>query len=67
MLELLSIPAIIAAVEAVKLAGVPSKWAGLIAIVFGLAFGLGLGDWVAGIIVGLSASGTYSAAKAMLK
>lgn len=67
MIELLSIPAIVTAVEATKMAGLPSKWAGLAAIVIGAAFGFGIGNLVGGIILGLSASGLYSGAKAMIE
>lgn len=67
MLELLSIPAIVAAVEAVKYAGLPSKYAALTAVCIGVAFGFGMGDWLTGLVLGLSSSGLYSGAKAMLQ
>ena len=67
MFELLSVPAIMAAVEAVKMAGLPAKYAALIAVVFGVAFGLGMGDVMSGLLFGLAASGLYSGAKAVIK
>lgn len=67
MFELLSIPAIIASVEAIKLANFPNKYAAVAAIIFGVSFGLGLGDVTSGLLYGLSASGLYSGFKAMVK
>jgi hypothetical protein len=67
MIELLSIPAILALVEAVKKAGMPSKLAPVLAILAGLSFGTIMGDPVMGIVYGLSASGVYSGARKMLQ
>jgi len=64
-MELLTIPAIVALVEALKRSGMDSKYAPLVAIAVGIAFGLALGDWVGGLILGLSASGLYSGVKKM--
>lgn len=65
--ELLSIPAIIAIVEAAKVAGLPVKVAPLVAIIAGVIAGYFMGDVVNGIIFGLSASGIYSGAKTLTK
>lgn len=67
MFELLSIPAIVAAVEALKHSGTPKKYAPLLSIVFGIMFGIVGGSWVAGLVIGLAASGLYSGAKEILK
>ena len=67
MIELLSIPAIIAAVEAIKATGFPAKYSALLAVGFGVIFGYGMGDVMTGLTIGLAASGTYSGAKALLK
>lgn len=64
MQELLSIPAIIAVVEVVKRAGMPSRFAPLLSAVLGITFGLLLDLSVTGgavgLLFGLSASGLYS-------
>lgn len=67
MFELLSIPAILALVEAVKQVGLPSKYAAVVAIACGAVFGFILGEVVTGVVLGLAASGVYSGAKAMLE
>lgn len=67
MFELLSIPAIIAAIEAVKAAGLPSRLAALGAIAIGASFGFILGDTMQGLVFGLAASGTYSGLKSMVQ
>lgn len=67
MFELLSIPAVIALVEALKMAGLPSKFAAIGAIVLGAAFGFIIGDVISGLLYGLSASGIYSGYKAMVQ
>lgn len=64
--ELLSIPAIIAIVESMKMAGLPSRFAALVAIVCGAAFGYAVGDVLAGFVFGLASSGAYSGVKAVL-
>lgn len=66
-MELLTIPAIVALVEALKRSGMNSKYAPIVAIIVGIGFGLALGDWVGGLILGLSASGLYSGAKKVLE
>lgn len=67
MFELLSIPAIIAAVEAFKKAGLSSKFAALTAIALGVLFGVLSTDILNGLLMGLASSGLYSGAKSMLK
>lgn len=67
MLELLSIPAIIAAAEAAKMAGLPSRFAALLAIAIGTSFGFLVGAPLEGLVLGLASSGTYSGLKAMVK
>lgn len=67
MFELLSIPAIIAAIEAFKMAGLPSKMAAIGAIGIGVTFGFIMGDAVTGLLLGLASSGTYSGLKAVVK
>lgn len=65
---LLSIPAIIAFVEAVKRTEfLNSRYEPLLAIVSGLGTGFLMGDWVTGIVMGLAASGTYSGVKHTIK
>lgn len=65
--ELLSIPAILALVEAAKMAGLPVKLAPVLAILAGVVAGYLMGDVTNGIIFGLSASGIYSGAKTLTK
>lgn len=66
MLELISIPAILAAVEASKMAGLDSKYAAIEAICIGLIFGFIVEAPLTGLIFGLSASGLYSGVKAFI-
>lgn len=66
MLELLSLPAIIAAVEAFKMGGLPTKYAALLAVALGIIFGALMDSVVAGMVMGLAASGLYSGAKAII-
>ncbi len=70
-MELLTIPAIVALIEALKLAGLPSKFAPLTAIVLGVIAGLLVVDMtvnggIMGAIIGLSASGLYDTSKPLL-
>lgn len=67
MFELLSIPAIVAMVEALKRSGTPTKYAPLLSIIFGVLFGFVNDAWVAGLVIGLAASGLYSGAKEIMK
>ena len=67
MFELLSIPAIIAVVEAIKKAGLPSKFAPLTSIAFGVGFGFISSDIITGLLFGLAASGIYSGFKTLIK
>jgi hypothetical protein len=68
---LLSVPAVVAAVEAFKMAGMPHKMAGIVSIIIGAAFGLSVEFTMAGLIggfvIGLGASGLYSATKATIQ
>lgn len=66
-MELLTIPAVITLVEALKHSGMPSKHAPITAIAIGIGFGLVLGSWLGGLVLGLAASGTYSGAKTILQ
>jgi mannose/fructose/N-acetylgalactosamine-specific phosphotransferase system component IIC len=66
MFTLLSIPAVIAAVEAIKMAGAPHKYGAIIAVFVGLLFGLIIGNWTEGLLIGLSASGLFSGVKSVL-
>lgn len=66
-MELLTIPAVIALVEAFKYGGMSTKFAPLAAIIAGVCFGVIIGDWVAGFVLGLAASGLYSGTKELLK
>lgn len=61
-------PLVAGLVEVFKYAGVPTRWAGLIAVSFGclLSFafhGLTGDALLAGVVVGLTAAGVYSQAK----
>lgn len=67
MLELLTVPAIILAVQSFKAFGLPKAYAPLASILFGVLFGFISGEVITGLLVGLSASGLYSGARAMLK
>jgi len=67
-----AIPVILALTEAVKRAGVPSKYAGLVSIIIGIAYGLILGGFtidngLLGLAFGLGASGAFSVTKAVIK
>jgi hypothetical protein len=72
-MELLSIPAIAAIVQAAKIAGLPSKFAPIASIILGVGLALILldADVVArvgtGLVLGLSASGLYSYTKPTLQ
>lgn len=62
------VPVVVGVVQAFKKIGMPSKWAAIAAIVFGVA-GVSLLDTLSGanalqgIVVGLAAAGLYSGAK----
>ena len=61
---LLSIPAIIAAVEAIKYTKyVPERLIPIVAITLGVAIGFATSDWMTGLVMGLAASGAYSGVK----
>lgn len=72
-----AVPLIVALVEAAKQAGLPARWAALLAVVLGLLLSLGFQaaggtsdsrGWadatLAGLALGLSAAGLYSGARA---
>lgn len=68
-LMLASIPVVLGVVSAIKVAGLPDKWAPVASLVFGLvvafvAGGTLLVEVLGGLVVGLSASGLYSGTKA---
>lgn len=63
-MTLLSIPAIMSFVEACKYAGLPSKFAAILAVVAGAVFGVLTGNLVEGLTFGLASSGAYSGIKA---
>ena len=62
---LLAIPAITGIVQAIKMAGLPSKWCGLLGVALGVASSFLLPDvnilW--GLLFGLASVGLYSAPK----
>lgn len=72
---IVSVPAIVAAVNIFKRIGIPDGWAPLLAIIFGAGFGvlasyaqMGSFEGIApailfGIVTGLSASGVYDVTK----
>ena len=65
-LELLSIPAIIAIVEAIKATGyIDNRYVPLLAIVTGGIVGLLMGNVVMGIVLGVTASGVFSQVKTL--
>jgi hypothetical protein len=68
-LTLATIPIIVGVVSVLKTVGVPSKWAPLISLVLGLGVAVLVETSLpirilGGLIIGLSASGLYSGAKA---
>ena len=71
-MELLSIPAIVAIVELVKGAGMPTKLAPVVSVVLGVCFslvfcGMTIDCVGTGLVLGLGASGLYSGGKTVLK
>lgn len=71
-MELLSVPLIMAIVQALKQSGMDSKYAPLVSISIGLLFGLlvvnmGVEGLVQGLIAGLAASGLWSSGKATIQ
>jgi mannose/fructose/N-acetylgalactosamine-specific phosphotransferase system component IIC len=64
ILELLSIPAIIVTVEAIKMTGyVSHRFIPLVAILVGAIIGIIMGDVITGIILGVTSSGVFSQIK----
>lgn len=67
-LALAAAPLVVGLVEVAKRSGLPTRWAGLASLLFGVLVALLIGDsWdraaiVAGIAAGLSAAGLYSQA-----
>lgn len=73
-MELLTIPAVVAIIEALKLAGLPSRFAPIASIALGMGMGVLFIDGNAvvanaavGILIGLSASGLYSGGKTLMR
>ena len=72
-MELLSIPAITAIVQALKMEGMPSKISPLVSIILGLTLGFILTEGsviervIFGLVFGLSASGLYDNARPFIK
>lgn len=67
----LLVPLVLAVTEIIKRAGVPKKFAPIVSIVLGIVF-VWLSnhqdvEWLAGIVIGLSASGLWSGAKSVVK
>ncbi len=63
------IPVTLGLVQGAKLAGLDSKWATLLAVFLGIILVWILqqhAEWIAGIVVGLSASGLWSGGKTIL-
>lgn len=69
MNEFLAIPVITGVVQALKVAFLPGKFAGLLSIVLGVLFSCGINHAVTfetvvmGVVFGLSASGLYEGVK----
>lgn len=66
---LAAIPVLVGVVQVIKTAGLPDRWAPAISLVLGLGVGLLAGGTplvvvLGGLVIGLSASGMYSGAKA---
>ena len=71
-LTLAAIPIIVGVVSALKMAGLPSKWAPVVSIVLGMGIALLVEDTttlriLGGLVIGLTSSGLYSGTKAVLK
>lgn len=61
------VPVVLGIVQAIKLAGLPTRWAPITAVLLGIAGAFLIGGWVfsgavalQGIIAGLSAAGLWS-------
>jgi len=68
-LSLTSVPIIVGVVSVLKTIGLPSKWAPLISLILGLGVAVLVETTLpvrilGGLLIGLSASGLYSGAKA---
>lgn len=72
-MEILTIPAVTAIAQAIKMLGVPSKAMPIISIVLGIIMGLIFagGGWIEnaaiGLFIGLAASGLYDNVKPALE
>jgi len=67
-LALGAVPVVVALVQIAKGLGLTTRYAPLLSLVLGVGILLALGEpWLAGIIVGLSASGLYSGGKTAFK
>ena len=67
-----AIPILLALVEAAKRFGIPAKYAPIVSIIGGIAYGLFTGGLtveagLSGLVIGLSASGLYSGGKSVVK
>lgn len=67
---LIAVPIVLGVVQAIKVAGLPTKWAPLTSIVLGIVAASVIGGWsfsgtivVQGVIAGLSAAGLWSGVK----
>jgi mannose/fructose/N-acetylgalactosamine-specific phosphotransferase system component IIC len=66
ILELLSIPAIIAIVEALKATGyIDNRYVPLLAIGTGAVVGVVMGNLILGVVLGVTASGAYAQVKTL--
>jgi mannose/fructose/N-acetylgalactosamine-specific phosphotransferase system component IIC len=66
ILELLSIPAIIAIVEAIKATGyIDNRYVPLLAIGTGAVVGVVMGNLILGVVLGVTASGAYAQVKTL--
>lgn len=66
---LAAIPVVVGVVQVIKSTGLPDRWAPLTSLVLGLGVGILAGGTplvmvLGGLVIGLSASGMYSGAKA---
>lgn len=66
LIELLSVPAIIAIVEAIKATGyIDNRYVPLLAIGTGAVVGFAMGNLLLGVVLGVTASGAYAQVKTL--